>query len=146
MSRIREGEIPDIHSLLVVKNGYLVVEEYFGGHHADDLHTLQSVTKSFTSVLIGIAIEQGKLTGVGERVLDFFPDVEGIENLDDRKRAMTLEDLLTMRGGTDYHEGPGGSPHSTLNSMSRGWTRFILGRPMVREAGTHFQYDSGGAS
>jgi len=53
---IREGKtFPDLHSLLIVRNGYLVVEEYFDGYHADRIHTLQSVSKSFTSALIGIA-------------------------------------------------------------------------------------------
>jgi len=142
---IRAGEeFPDLHSLLVVRHGYLVVEEYFDGHGADDLHMLQSVSKSFTSAVMGIAIEQKKIKGVQEHVLDFFPDLEGIENVDDRKRAMTIEDLLTMRSGTDYHERGPDSPHYQLNALERGWTEFILSRPMVREPGTHFQYDSGG--
>ena len=139
-----DREYPDLHSLVVVRNGYLIVEEYFAGWSADRLHPLQSVTKSFQSALIGIAIGRGEIEGVEERVLDFFPNMTGIENVDDRKRRMRLEDLLTMRSGTDYREGYAGSPHSTLNGMRRGWDRFILGRPMLREPGTHFQYDSGG--
>ena len=66
-------QFPDLHSLLVVRHGYLVVEEYFAGHDSEQLHTLQSVSKSFTSAAIGIAIAQGKLEGVREPVLDFFP-------------------------------------------------------------------------
>jgi CubicO group peptidase (beta-lactamase class C family) len=140
---IRAGEeIPDLHALLIVRHGYLVLEEYFDGWRADQLHTQQSVTKSFTSALVGIAIGRGEIRDVNEKVLDFFPGVE-VKNLDDRKRAMDLEDLLTMRSGNDYDEGYSGSPHSTLNSMSRGWDRFILDRPMVREPGSKFQYDSG---
>ena len=142
---IRAGEaFPDLHGLLIVRHGYLVVEEYFDGYDADDLHMMQSVSKSFTSAAMGIAIEQKKIKGVEEHVLDFFPDLEGIENVDDRKRAMTIEDLLTMRSGTDYHERGPGSPHFQLNALERGWTEFILSRPMVHEPGTHFQYDSGG--
>lgn len=142
---IRQGErYPDLHSLLVVRHGYLVVEEYFDGWTADRLHTLQSVTKSFTSALIGIAIEQGKIRGVDEKVLGFFPQMKDLANVDDRKRAMTLEDLLTMRSGTDYHERGSGSPHFVLNSMARGWDRFYLERPMLHPPGSHFQYDSGG--
>jgi CubicO group peptidase (beta-lactamase class C family) len=142
--RIKEGEeFPHLHSLLVVRRGYLVQEEYFDGSDADSIHTLQSVSKSFTSALIGIAIAQGK-AGLDEKVLDFFPDVEKVENLDDDKKKMTLRDLLTMRSGTDYHERGDSSPHSELNRLSRGWDRFYLNRPMVREPGTRFQYDSGG--
>ncbi len=144
-STLRENrEIRNIHSVLIVRNGYLVHEEYFAGHDADELHMQQSVSKSFTSALVGIAIDKGKIESVGERVLDFFPDLEGkVDNVDDRKRRMTLEDLLTMRSGTDYHERGSGSPHSKLNGMSRGWTKFILDRPMIDEPGAMFRYDSG---
>ncbi|MHC4427478.1 MAG: serine hydrolase domain-containing protein [Planctomycetota bacterium] len=142
---IEQGErFPDLHSLLVVRHGYLVLEEYFDGHEADDLHTLQSVSKSFTSAVIGIAIEQELIAGVEEPVLDFFPEHQGIENLDERRRAMTVEDLLTMRSGTDYHERGPDSPHFQLNRMARGWTEFILDRPMINDPGSRFQYDSGG--
>ena len=143
VERIRSGEIANIHSLLLVRNGWLVLESYFNGHRADELHELQSVTKSFTSAAIGLAIAQGKISGVGETVLGFFDDGMVVENLDERKQRITLEDLLTMRSGTDYHERGSDSPHWELNKLRRGWTKFILDRPMVHEPGTHFQYDSG---
>jgi CubicO group peptidase (beta-lactamase class C family) len=136
-------DYPDLHSLLVIRNGRLVFEEYFHGHRADRLHTQQSVSKSFTSALIGIAIARGEILSVNERVLDFFPGRD-IENLDERKRAMRLKDLLTMRSGTDYHERGSSSPHDELNRLSYGWDRFVLNRPMVRQPGSYFQYDSGG--
>ena len=144
VASIRQNtKIRNIHSLLLVRNGYLVLEEYFDGHDADELHTLQSVSKSFTSALVGIAIDRGKIGGVDERVLGFFPNLDGIDNVDERKRRMSLEDLLTMRSGTDYTEGGHDTPHSQLNRMSRGWTKFILSRPMIAEPGTKFRYDSG---
>ena len=139
-----DEQYPDLHSLLVIRHGYLVVEEYFAGQQADQLHTLQSVTKSFTSAAIGIAIDKGYITDVQEPVLGFFPELEGIENVDGRKRAMTLEDLLTMRSGNDYHERGPGSPHYQLNELPRGWTEFVLNRPMETDPGTTYQYDSGG--
>jgi CubicO group peptidase (beta-lactamase class C family) len=138
-----DDQFPDLHSLLVVRHGYLVIEEYFAGHDAERSHTLQSVTKSFTSAAVGIAIEEGHIEDVHESVLGFFPDLENIQNLDDRKRAMTLEDLLTMRSGTDYHERGPDSPHYQLNELPRGWTGFILDRPMESIPGRVFQYDSG---
>ncbi len=143
--RIRhENECPHLHSLIVVKNGYLVLEEYFNGYDAETLNSLQSVTKSFTSAVMGIAIEQGKIRGVDEKVLDFFLDVQDIQNMDDRKASMTFRDLLTMRSGTDYDEGYPSSPHSQMNRLERGWDRFYLNRPMISEPGTRFRYDSGG--
>lgn len=143
VQRIRSEEIVNIHSLLVVRFGWLVLESYFNGHDVDELHELQSVTKSFTSAAIGIAIARGKISGVGETVLEFFDESLVIENLDERKRRITLEDLLTMRSGTDYHERGPDSPHWQLNRLQRGWTKFILDRPMIRKPGTYFQYDSG---
>ena len=69
VSLIREGRrYPRLHSLLIVRHGYLVVEEYFGGFQGDRLHMLQSVTKSFTSALVGIAISKGEFKGVDEKI------------------------------------------------------------------------------
>ncbi len=142
---IREkNECPHLHSLLIIRNGYLVIDEYFKGYDAEKLNSLQSVSKSFTSAVMGIAIEQGKINGVDEKILDFFPDIPDIQNLDGRKRSMKFRDLLTMRSGTDYNEGYSSSPHSQLNRLERGWDRFYLNRPMINKPGTHFQYDSGG--
>ncbi|MGD8867039.1 MAG: serine hydrolase [Gemmatimonadales bacterium] len=145
VAAIREGQrFPDLHSLLVVKDGYLVVEEYFAGFDRDRLHTLQSVTKSITSALIGIAIARGDIAGVEERVIDFFPQWRDEMERDPRWAVVRMEDLLTMRSGTDYHERGQDSPHFQLNRTLHGWDRFYLDRPMVREPGTYWQYDSGG--
>ncbi len=145
VSLIREGRrFPDLHSLLIVRHGYLVVEEYFDVWNAERLHTLQSVTKSFTSALIGIAIERRDIEGVDEPIIDFFPEQRDALAADPRWAGLRLEDLLTMRSGTDYHERGQDSPHFQLNRQPRGWDRFYLARPMVREPGTYWQYDSGG--
>jgi CubicO group peptidase (beta-lactamase class C family) len=141
---ISEGErFPRLNCLLIVRNGFLVVEEYFRGFTADRIHTLQSVSKSFASALVGMAIAKGEFEGVEEKVLDFFPDMEDIANLDERKSSMRLRDLLTMRSGTDYHERGPDSPHFQLNALPTGWDRFYLDRPMLRVPGTFFLYDSG---
>jgi CubicO group peptidase (beta-lactamase class C family) len=145
VSLIREGQrYPRLHSLLVIRHGYLVVEEYFGGHQRNKIHMLQSVTKSFTSALVGIAISKGEFKGVNEKILDFFPDMTGIANRDERKESIRLQDLLTMRSGSDYNENGPDSPHFQLNRQPRGWDKFYLDRPMLRMPGTHFLYDSGG--
>lgn len=145
INAIREGkDYPGIHSLLILRDSNLVVEEYFAGYNKNTLHTLQSVTKSVTSALIGIALEQGVIQSLDQKVLSFFMDLGTIENLDDRKNAMTLEDILTMRTGTDYNEQGQGSPHYQLNALLYGWDKFYLNRPMISEPGTRFQYDSGG--
>jgi CubicO group peptidase (beta-lactamase class C family) len=141
---IRTGRYRDIHSLLIVRYGRVVVQEYFNEGAADRVHTLQSVTKSVASALIGIAIEAGALSGVDERVVDFFPQWRDELVQDERRARQTVEDILTMRTGTDYVEGFTASPHDSLNALATGWDRFWLERPMPREPGTYFQYDSGG--
>jgi len=144
-SEIRKGELcPSLHALLVIRHGRLILEEYFNNWTAEQLHTLQSVSKSFTSALVGIAISRGEFKGVEEKVLDFFPEMKEIANLDKRKAAMTLEDILTMRTGTDYHESGPDSPHVQLNRLPKGWDKFYLDRPMIADPGTAFRYDSGG--
>ena len=142
---IRKGEIcPRLHALLVIRHGVLVLEEYFNNWQPDRLHTLQSVSKSFASALVGIAVARGEFKGVDEKVLDFFPGMKDIANMDERKASMRLEDLLTMRSGTDYNEQGPDSPHFQLNKLERGWDKFYLDRPMVQSPGTGFLYDSGG--
>jgi CubicO group peptidase (beta-lactamase class C family) len=143
--RIRRGEHGRVDSLLVVRNGYLVLEEYFNGWDAEGLHTLQSDTKSVTSLLVGIAIGQGKIGGVGDRVLDYFPEYRNIRNLDERKQAMRIEDLLTMRTGFDWSEGRyEGSPLQRMNESREDWLKFVLDWPMREQPGTRFEYNSGG--
>ena len=71
---ISAGErFPRLHSLLIVRHSCLVVEEYFNNWKVDQIHTLQSVSKSFTSALVGMAIARGEFKEVDERILDFFP-------------------------------------------------------------------------
>ena len=142
---IREGKrYPRLHCLLIIRHGTLVLEEYFDGGQAEKLHMLQSVSKSFTSALVGLAIAKGEFKGVDERILDFFPGRNDIANMDERKTSLRLKDLLTMRSGTDYHESGPDSPHFQLNKLETGWDKFYLDRPMLKPPGTHFLYDSGG--
>lgn len=145
VGRIHQGSAyPGVHSLLIQRNGVLVLEEYFGTSSREELHTLQSVSKSVTSALIGIAVERGDIGSVDELVVDFFPQWREELVQDPRRAAMRLEDILTMRTGTDYHESGTDSPHAQLNRLLTGWDRFWLERPMVNDPGTFWRYDSGG--
>ncbi len=144
VSRIRRGEYGRIDSLLVVRNGSLVVEEYFGAESSALTHTMQSVTKSVVSLLTGLAVQKGAL-GVDDRVTTFFPDYRPLANFDDRKAALTVHDLLTMRTGLDWNEDPyAGSPLQRLNECRCDWLRFVLDWPMRERPDTRWQYVSGG--
>jgi CubicO group peptidase (beta-lactamase class C family) len=144
ITRIENRTYANIHSLLIMKNGSMAVERYFSGYDPEQLHMLQSVTKSFTSAMIGIALDKEIIAGTETRILDFFGQYTDIANMNDWKRAIRINDILTMRTGVDYSEGYDGSPHSVLNSLPRGWDLFYLNRPMSAAPGTVFNYDSGG--
>ncbi len=145
VNRIRQRQIRDLDSLLIVRNGHLVVEEYFNGWGPNDLHTLQSDTKSVTSLLTGIAIQQGKLPGVSARAIDYFSEYQPISNLDARKSALTVQDLLTMRTGMDWSEANyNGSPLQRMNECLCNWLRFVVDWAMREQPGTRFEYNSGG--
>jgi len=130
----------NVHSILIIRNGYLVMDAYFYPFTQGSLHDLASVTKSFTSTLIGIAINEGYIKSVDESVLGFFPE-KTIANVDANKEDMTLEDLLTMRSGFECINRP---TEVTLFQMmgSPDWIQFILDLPMVEPPGTQWVYCS----
>ena len=146
-SRIRSGSYGEIHSLLVVRHDKIVWEEYFRGSDRDALHPLYSVTKSFASTLLGIAVDQGKIGSLRQTVLSLFPEYTDLRNVDAYKRAMTLEDVLTMRSGIQWDEfsTPYGDPRNPTSQLSASsdWMRFILDQPMSDPPGTRFRYNSG---
>jgi CubicO group peptidase (beta-lactamase class C family) len=129
-----------IHSLLIIRNGYIVTDAYFYPFAQDSLHDLASATKSFTSSLIGIAIDKGYIEGVEQPVLDFFPE-RTVANLDANKAAMTVEDLLAMRSGFKCINQP---TEVTLSEMwaSPDWSQFTLDLPMAAEPGARYVYCS----
>lgn len=113
-----------------------------------ELHTLQSVTKSVTATLIGIAIHEGKITSIQQPLLSFF-DGYDLSRVDPRLKKATLADLLTMRTGIEWHETdrPLDSTNTTLLlEQSPDWIRFTLAQPMDAEPATKWVYNSGGSA
>jgi CubicO group peptidase (beta-lactamase class C family) len=160
-----------IDGMLVVRNGYLVFERSYtqdydrlfdgrgepGQYNYYDprwhpyyqngsLHTMQSVSKSVTSALIGIAIRRREIPGVGVKVKSYF---EGYDAPDDdpRRRAMTLRDLLTMTSGIRWDESTVTytDPRNSCARMEQSddWVRFVVSRPMEDAPGRTFVYNSG---
>ncbi len=136
--RILEIELP-IHSLLVLRHGRVAADVTFHPF-AGGLHDLASCTKSVTSTLIGIAIDQGAIAGVDQPVLDLLPG-RPVTNVDERKRALTLAHLLTMSTGLACYADPG---EITLQEMRRSddWAQFVLDLPMIEDPGARFEYCS----
>lgn len=93
----------EIHSLLVIVDNDLVVEQYYNDWKQEQLHFLASNTKSFNSILMGVAIEQGKVRDVNQKMLSYFPDYEKNEK-DSLKHKITIKDLLTMTSGFKWDE------------------------------------------
>jgi CubicO group peptidase (beta-lactamase class C family) len=109
------------------------------------LHSLQSVTKSVVSVVIGIAIERNDFPDLDTPVLSFF-EPDSVANVDERKRSMTLRHLLTMSTGLEWGEDvPYADPTNTfaIMAVAPNWVQFTIDRPMVRNPGEIFQYNSG---
>jgi len=109
------------------------------------LHTMQSVTKSVTSLVIGIAAGHNEFPDLDTSVLDFFAP-GSVANVDDRKRRMTIRHLLTMTTGLDWNEDlPYTDPDNTWSALqdTSDWVQFTIDRPMSEEPGKVFQYNSG---
>jgi CubicO group peptidase (beta-lactamase class C family) len=142
--KIAGGSYPGVNSLIIVRHGYLVTQRYFNGTSATTPQTVQSVTKSVTSLLAGIAIDKGLLTP-NARVLGVLPEYESLANIDARKGEITLRQLLEMRSGINFYENPyEGSPLQRLNTSRDDWVRIALAEPMNANPGTLWQYNSGG--
>jgi CubicO group peptidase (beta-lactamase class C family) len=135
----------DIRSMLVVRHGYIVAEEYFIPtlYDMNNTHILFSVTKSVVSSLIGIAIDHGFIDNTSQLLLDFFPEMV-IANPSAWKDAITLEDALMMRTGFDWDE----SDYTTYDDFfamrdSDNWVQYVLNSSMANEPGSTFDYNSG---
>ena len=136
--------------------GPLVVQNFSGPYNyfnafwhpyykSSDLHSMQSVTKSIVSAVIGIAVGRGDFPDIDTPVLSFF-DAAQLLNIDDTKRAMTIRDLLTMSAGLEWDEGvPYSDPTNTFTIMARSpdWVQYTLDQPMASQPGTEFNYNSG---
>jgi len=117
-------------------------------YHGTDLHTMQSISKTVTSVIIGAAMQRGDFKArLDTPVLKYF-DVSKVKNVDDRKRRTTLRDLLTMTAGFDWDDDGfyAGDPRNDTSMMeaSDDWVQYAIDKPMAAEPGKVWNYNSGG--
>jgi CubicO group peptidase (beta-lactamase class C family) len=103
VSQILDGSLENIHGVVVAKDGDLILEEYFYGYDRDKKHMLASVTKSITSLLIGIAIDRNMIGGVDQGLYHFFPEYADPAQ-ETAKREITLAHALTMTAGLQWNE------------------------------------------
>jgi CubicO group peptidase (beta-lactamase class C family) len=123
----------NVHAMLIVRNGRLVSEAYFSPNSADDMINIHSCTKSILSALVGIAIQEGSIRSVNQKITDFFP-AGSIRNLSARKQKITIRHLLTMSPGLAVHH-----PDDDMKS-SPDWVQHVLDLDMADEPGTRFNY------
>jgi CubicO group peptidase (beta-lactamase class C family) len=130
-------------SLMIVRHGKIVAEAYYAPYVSGVSHDLRSVTKSVTGTLTAIALRDGFLDSVDHPVLDYFSDRQ-ISNVDDNKKAITIQHLLDMTSGIDWLESVH-TPDEPLMRMYRSPDRtgFVLNQPMSGAPGTKFYYNSG---
>jgi CubicO group peptidase (beta-lactamase class C family) len=153
--RIGDNSYKNIHSVLLVKNGKLVVENYFPGQDSfgqnrtftrDTLHEMHSATKSVNSILIGIAIDQHLIRNVDEKISTFFPEYSDIFT-NKEKGAICLKNLLSMKAGLSWDEWtyPYTDPRNDAAVMASraDFFRYVLERPIATTPGTKFVYNSG---
>jgi CubicO group peptidase (beta-lactamase class C family) len=153
---VRSGEFKKIGSVLIARHGKLVYESYFDGD-ANSLRDTRSATKSITDVLVGVAIDEKKLSGVDARVLQLLPErARKLQNPDPRKEKITVEDFLTMSSPLecdDWNDASRGNEERMY--VVEDWAQFILdlpirGRMRVGEKidpppyGRYFSYCTGG--
>jgi CubicO group peptidase (beta-lactamase class C family) len=171
---IQANKFGNVDRLVIIRNGYLLMSEryprdyraisagfdmtphQFNYQHPDwhpyfkggEPHTLQSVTKSVTSALIGIAIGRGEIAGVETPLLSFFEGYD-VSQADARLRQATLRHLLTMQLGMEWHEvdRPFDSTNTTIQlEASKDWMRFTLSQPMEADPGAKWVYNSGASA
>lgn len=131
-----EQQIDALHSFMLVRHGQVVAEGWWAPYGPTELHMLFSLSKSFTSTAVGLAVAEGHLA-VTDRVISFFPD-DLPAVVSDNLAAMQVHHLLSM--ATGHTEDTTGYLHRAEDGN---WVKAFLAQPVEREPGTHFLYNTG---
>jgi CubicO group peptidase (beta-lactamase class C family) len=139
---VRGKRWPTLRSLLVIHRGYLVFNEYLGGAEPQKLQLIQSVTKTVTGLLVGVAVDSGEFS-VTDGIWEFFPEYASL--LTGMKGPITVDHFLTMRSCLNFWEEPyEGSPLQRLNNSTGDWLELIFTQSMTGSPGEKWSYNSGG--
>jgi CubicO group peptidase (beta-lactamase class C family) len=129
-----DEKVNTMHSFMLVRHGKVVAEGWWKPEAADKPHVLHSLSKSFTSTAVGLAVSEGRLS-IDDRVLKFFPD-DAPEKPSDNLKAMRVRDLLTMNCGHQVE---------VKFTQDTPWAKTFLAHPVPFKPGTHFQYNTPGS-
>lgn len=146
MEDLIDQRIPKVHSILLVKDGRLVFEEYLGGYTAERKHLIASVTKSIVSILIGIALDREMIRDLDQPVYSFFPNHKGTRWVD-KAYDIRLKHILSMAAGTNWDETTYMHPHPK-NSNTGMYSAahpidYVLNSRQVTAPGEIWNYNSG---
>jgi CubicO group peptidase (beta-lactamase class C family) len=135
------AELETLYGLLVIKNGHLIAEGYFNAGSIDQVSSRQSATKSLTSALVGIALEQGCLSSLDQRMMEFFPELA--DQIDDpRKQQITIQQLLQMRAGYPFEEHKPPYHDILFFTDNWRWLPHLVDFPLLSDPGTDFGYSN----
>jgi CubicO group peptidase (beta-lactamase class C family) len=149
-----EEETINIQSVIVVRNGYIVDEGYLTNckfravkeDYSRERHIMYSVTKSITSLCIGMAIKKGYIDNLSQTFFEFFPELWN-PSYDLRKKNITIEHLLTMTSGIEWEESsiPYGSATNDYTQMihTSNYVQYYLDKPVEHDPGSEFEYSAG---
>ncbi|MEP6904019.1 MAG: serine hydrolase, partial [Actinomycetota bacterium] len=144
--KIAENLYKEITSLVVIKNGKLLIEEYFNSAARETLNDTRSVGKSFASAMIGIAINDGYIKSENQNLRDFY-DLTKFANYSAKKDSVTIKSLLTMSSGFNGNDDDESSPGNEENMYpTPDWVKFTLDLPMddKKEVGKNWNYFTAG--
>ncbi|MEP7075928.1 MAG: serine hydrolase [Acidobacteriota bacterium] len=144
---ITDNTYKKINGIVVIKNGKLLIEEYFNGENRDSLHDPRSVGKTFASAILGIALRDGYIKTLDEPLSDFY-DLKLYENYSDRKGKVTLRQFLTMSSAFDGDDNVNNSPGNEENMYPQpNWVDWALSLPVDerRKPGQDWHYFTAGA-
>ena len=171
-AELESGDLGYIDGMLVIRNGTIIFEKEYtndydslfkttntepGKYNYYDpnwhpyynntrLHTMQSVSKSFTAAAVGIAVKNGQIPGLNAKIMDYFDGYESSAP-DPRRNAMTIRDVLTMTTGIQWDESSMPYTDSTSNCVqmekSSDWIQYVIDQPMAFRPGEKYEYNSG---
>lgn len=124
---------------LIIQNGKVLYEEYWDGYGSESHSNLFSATKSIVSLLIGIAIDEGKITSVNEPIGNYLAEFK-----DDERGKITIKDLLTMSSGLDWDEAYSSPTSITTKAYyGKNLREVATNQHIIEESGQRFRYQSG---
>ena len=126
-----DREVSSMHSFMLVRHGHVVAEAWWAPEAAGKPHILWSLSKSFTSIAVGLAVAEGKLS-VNDLVLNHFPN-DALQEASANRKAMRIRDLLTMNTGHQDEVNWRAAEH---------WAKAFLEHPVPHRPGTHFRYST----